>query len=591
MAGRELGTYELLEEIARGGMGVVFRARDTKLNRIVALKMILTGHLASEKDVRRFYQEAEAAANLDHPGIVPIYEIGQHVGQHFFSMKLLEGGALASQLDTLRSDTRGVVALVAKIARAVHYAHQRGILHRDLKPANILLDDDQQPVVTDLGLAKDVGSQSDLTRTGAVVGTPSYMSPEQASGEKDITTATDIYSLGAILYEALTGRPPHVGESPVATIMQVINESPKPPRELDRNVHASLDLICMKCLQKDPSHRYASAGALADDLENWLAGRAVSARRPSMTTVVTELFNDYLQSAIGAALIGAVAGFLFGLGLLTWSHPLPEFGNQAFSAYEAITGVSYDPWLFRFLMWYRVPGTILGFIVLVFIGPIVQFLVRPRSKEQAYALGGVAGLMMTLSFFAVCMGLFSLAMSIVPTIGLTAEIQKRLTLPDDAASRDKSDGDYSLLLDAPPAEQEELFKQLLMLSSMSSLATGIWGGLITSAVICLTTCIGGTIYANRRYREGDSFFSMIIPSALVGMFLFLLAASITILDISLRFRITFYESIAQPINFRIIVYTVLTLPLIAEFGKWWWPIRWAIHLAAWITIGWFITRL
>ncbi len=238
---RYFGDYELLEEIARGGMGVVYRAKQISLKRDVALKMILAGQLASPQEIHRFHVEAEAAANLDHPNIVPIYEIGEHNGQHYFSMKLIPGGSLSGRIKDMVNDPKTSARILALVARAVHHAHQRGILHRDLKPSNILLDALSQPQVTDFGLAKRTtdngattqamatGDRSDLTHVGVIVGTPSYMAPEQAAGSKDLTMAADIYSLGAILYEMLTGRPPFRAATALDTLRHVLEEKPEPP--------------------------------------------------------------------------------------------------------------------------------------------------------------------------------------------------------------------------------------------------------------------------------------------------------------------------------------------------------------------------
>jgi WD40 repeat protein/tRNA A-37 threonylcarbamoyl transferase component Bud32 len=279
-AGTEFGDFELLDEIATGGMGVVFKAKHKKLNRIVALKTIRLSALKPGADaIQRFRIEAEAVARLDHPQIVPIYEMGEHGGCPFLSLKLISGGDLERHVPRLRDNPRAIAQLIRDVARAVHYAHLRGILHRDLKPSNILLDEHDVPYVTDFGLAKCVDRDSGLTQTGLILGTPAYMAPEQVTGHHaEVTTAADVYGLGAVLYKLLTGRPPFRADSVYETLRQVREQEPVSPRICVPRVDRDLEAICLLSLEKDPRRRYPSAEAMADDLERWLAGEPIAAR-------------------------------------------------------------------------------------------------------------------------------------------------------------------------------------------------------------------------------------------------------------------------------------------------------------------------
>ncbi len=277
------GDYELQEEIGRGGQGVVYRARQKSLNRTVALKIIVLGHWATARHLKRFRLEAEAAASLNHPSIVPIHEIGERDGCCYFSMNLIEGGQLDEVVRREAISIRRAAELIAKLARTVHYAHEHGILHRDIKPGNILLDKEGEPHLTDFGLARLIETEITVTRTTEVLGTPSYMAPEQASGNNvALTSATDIYGLGAVLYHLLTGYPPFVGGTTYETVRLVLETDPRQPRLLNPKVNRDVSTICLKCLQKDPQRRYASALALAEDLERWLKHEPIQARRTGL---------------------------------------------------------------------------------------------------------------------------------------------------------------------------------------------------------------------------------------------------------------------------------------------------------------------
>lgn len=305
---REFGDYELLEELGRGGMGIVYRARQKSLDRIVALKMILRGDLASAADLARFRAEAEAAARLHHPNIVPVYEVDEIEGRPCFSMKLIEGTTLARKLLDGPLASRTAAEMLVPICRAIADAHRRGVLHRDLKPSNILIDHEGRTYVTDFGLAKRVRSDVDsarhdvaqsLTQSGAILGTPSYMAPEQAAGHRgEVNAASDIYSLGAILYATLTGRPPFQAETAVDTVLMVLEQDAVPPRMLNPRVDSDLEMIALKCLQKPQDLRYASADALADDLDAYLANEPISARSSHLSQIITRAFRETHHAAV-----------------------------------------------------------------------------------------------------------------------------------------------------------------------------------------------------------------------------------------------------------------------------------------------------
>jgi hypothetical protein len=338
---RQVGDYELIREIGRGGMGVVYEARQQSLNRLVALKLILAGEFASETAVARFKEEAELIASLAHPNIVPIYEIGEDQGCHFYSMKLIDGQSLAQALGSSRRreadsltratgrppphvggyNMRESATLLAKVARAVHFAHQRGIIHRDLSPENILLDAEGEPCITDFGLARLVDRDRRLTQTNAILGKPDYMAPEQVDPRgQHVTTASDIFSLGTILYHLITGELPFIAETPLATLALIRNSEPAPPSRLKPAVSRDLETICLKCLAKDPAGRYASAAALADDLERWLRHEPILARP---VNALERSWKWIRRNPLKAALVGV--GLLAVLGPLVVTFCLYHF--------------------------------------------------------------------------------------------------------------------------------------------------------------------------------------------------------------------------------------------------------------------------
>jgi len=321
----ELGDYELLEEVGRGGQGVVFRARQKSLNRTVALKVVSLGQWASKAHLKRFRLEAEAAARLEHPGIVPIHEVGERDGSCYFSMKFIEGGQLDEVAKREPMPIRRAAELIAKVARTVHYAHEHGILHRDIKPGNILLDAKGEPHLTDFGLARLVESESSVTHTLDVLGTPSYMAPEQAVGNNAaVTGVTDVYGLGAVLYQLLTGQPPFAGGATYETIKLLLDTEPKQPRLLNPKIDRDLSTVCLKCLEKDPKRRYSSAVALAEDLERWLKHEPIRARHTGVFARGRKWVRRNPSSAFSLACLVALAA---AAGWIVWKsefirHPI-----------------------------------------------------------------------------------------------------------------------------------------------------------------------------------------------------------------------------------------------------------------------------
>jgi predicted Ser/Thr protein kinase len=503
--------YEILGELGRGGMGVVYKARQTDLGRVVALKVVLAGSMAAPAEVQRFRAEALAAARLDHPHIVPIYEVGEYQGLPFFSMKYIEGGSLAQHLNRIAShaDVKSAVRLVAQLARAVHHAHQRGVIHRDLKPANVLIDAGGQPHVTDFGLAKRTDGDSGLTQTGAILGTPSYMAPEQAAGKKEITTAADVYSLGAILYECLTGRPPFRGETPWETLLQVMERDPIPPRTVNPKVDRDLELVCLKCLHKDPTQRYGSAASLADELENWLAGEPLAVRPPSLPA----LFRLWLRQHFGSAgwLVGT--GLFVGVeaGFICWLVFICPALAPAAAVYHQLPGVD-PPWLA--LSWQVSPalGRSLYLLVLLDItctGLFPAFLIRPKNRTADAAAGAITGLVAAITAFALAFGWLGVLLSTVDPIDGDLRLLSRAAW-DEHAAKDLLNK-YPALEDLPTDARGAVLHDKLRADLIARIPPGIWLSMLCILGVLESVCIAGTMAGGPLVRRHGRSLAVVLP--------------------------------------------------------------------------------
>jgi predicted Ser/Thr protein kinase len=518
---RYFGDYELESEIARGGMGVVFRARQVSLNRPVAVKMILSGELASPDDVARFRTEAEAAANLDHPAIVPIYEIGEREGQHYFSMKFVDGESLSQRLQKTegksltRKELEKRVELVIAVARGIHYAHQRGIIHRDLKPANILIDSAGQPHITDFGLARRTTEGSDLTRTGAIVGTPSYMAPEQALGSgKSATTAVDIYGLGAILYATLTGQPPFEGQNPLETILQVQKEPPVPPSRLNSAVDNELEVICLKCLEKDPDARYRSAGELADDLARWSRGEPIQAMPPNAARLFWRWLATHFKAAACVLVIGAITGTLICVPAI--HSQADNLGGYAL-IYRGSFPAEESPWILKalegFPRWLGIALLPLMLVSYFSMGWFTDRLVKPQDLAGAMLCGLGVGTAAAITAFLFCIGWVTIIQVAVwpsqPDLELlVAEISKDTTFSDGQTISKKYPGD----INGQPVYTRYVMKKALA-DMQARIPIALWYGFGFSACVLLLPATLQTVAAQYLRSRGDRWWWQILHLA------------------------------------------------------------------------------
>jgi tRNA A-37 threonylcarbamoyl transferase component Bud32 len=578
--------YELLDELGRGGMGVVFKARQTRLNRTVALKMLLSGQLASTTELERFRAEAEAVAQLDHPNIVNVHEVGECEGRLYFSMKLVEGRSLAG----FRGPPREAARLVSVVARAIHYAHERGIIHRDLKPGNILLDEQGQPYVTDFGLAKRLQADSKVTQTGAIMGTPAYMPPEQASGKKgEVTTLADVYSLGAVLYELLTGRPPFHAETPLDTILQVIEKPPHLPSKLNPAVDPNLEAVCLKCLQKDAKQRYVSAAELADDLDHWLRGEPTRARPPSAWQAIRFWARQNFGAAGWLVVIGIVSGLIAGVTNLAVTVQ-PLIGWDTAPAYERLPSLEL-PWLARnwpIPMWVR-HGLLWALMGMAsFLGLIMAGLVRPKNRTADVAAGAFTGFVVGVTQIVLSVGWTYIILTSVHPI--EADLQQLCDAAFAESAPQKAPQDAKGK--APPRPRESLLQKYPDLQALpaadrgwvfyekirADIIVGIPFGLGLGVLLVLTTVLIVTaqaMIAGPLLRQG------IAPHAVLGRYLeaafpaTVLLCEVFTIPIEIKY-LSFQLEIWHPL-----LVGLLLAALMGALRGWPWPFRLLLH-ASWL---------
>jgi tRNA A-37 threonylcarbamoyl transferase component Bud32 len=584
---KQVGEYQLLEEIARGGMGVVYKARHNKLNRTVALKMILAGEFAAPEAINRFYLEAEASAGLDHPGITPIYDIGEFRGLPYFAMRLLTGGSLQTRIHEFESNSQRIAALVCKIAKAVHFAHQHGVLHRDLKPNNILLDDDGEPLITDFGLAKLLDRESSNTQTGAVMGTPGYMAPEQALGGKNITTAADVYSVGAILYRLLTGHATYEAENPLDVVIKSLADEPLAPRKRKPEVPVDLELICLKCLERDPNRRYRSAAEIADDLNRWLEGLPVTVRPASMTTLAGIWMKQNLHMAGGAALVGLACGFL--LAALFY---LAGYSNNFYYAgqvYEEYFPGLERPWWLP--TWQVSP---LVFISATFLWPMVIAscgffavkLTNPPNRNAAASVGVIAGVF--------CSGLMAMGGIMGPLISATiekTETDSRLLTAVATNNLDEQRFAGAAIVRRYPdlsrldvATRSQGLREKINIDLLFGLVSGVWLGTLVF-LTAIPTITVGAMYAWHLKQHSNGW------QAWLGRYLDVVLTGCLLLTMGILFylaRPLGAELYVPPHWLRAATIILLGVAVVAAVRRWQWLPRVCIHLLVMLAFSFYV---
>jgi hypothetical protein len=593
--------YEILGVLGRGGMGIVYKAHQKGLGRLAAVKVILSGSHSGEQDLARFRQEAETLGRLNHPNIVRIHEIGEHDGLPFFSLEYCPGGSLARRLAGSPLPPAQAAELVATLARAMHAAHTAGIIHRDLKPANVLLAEDGTPRITDFGLAKRAQGGDGLTQSGVIVGTPSYMAPEQAGGRSRlVTTAADVYALGAILYECLTGRPPFRAATPIDTILQVLQQEPEPPSALRPGIDRGLELICLKCLAREPGNRYGSADALAADLERWRAGEPLSVQPPAFTAIL----RVWLRQNFGAAGWTVVVGLGLGviLSLLAWLNMIQPNLLVMDPAYRQMTG--HTPWLgadWEVPPWLIVALTLLGLVAVGFAGLATARLVRPRNRQADVAAGLVSGAVAGVVFFTLGFGWFAELLRLEPSLKAVSSLSTAAWDDPVEGGRETSDSPrpqirkgllekYPGLRDVPVQERGRVMYEKVACDLFTGIPLSIWAGMVMSIGVCVAFGAFSTVMGGQLLR-GRGGVRKVLPPYLEGM---VPAALLCLCPAILIMLWLPGGRLILPIWYFPLLIGVSGLSVTGVLRGWHWVVRLPLHatwigllvLQPWLSLGW-----